>query len=76
MIVELSVMYEYENTRRVSYDFGGGIGTAVFVPVCSKCGRFVKAGTVSANELSGLADGPNAECGRCGPTEMLFEGFF
>lgn len=67
-------MNEYENTRRVSYDFGDGIGVAVFVPVCEKCSRYVKPGKVWAGE-AGLKPGPNAECRRCGPTEMLFEGF-
>ena len=68
-------MYEYEGTRRISYDFGDSIGRAVFVPVCPTCWRFVKAGTVRANE-NGLADEPNAECKVCGPVAMPFEGFF
>lgn len=68
-------MYEYEGTRRVSYDFGDEIGRAQFIPVCEKCGRFVKPGTVTAS-LAGLKPGPNAECSRCGPSVMLFEGFF
>ena len=66
-------MYEYEGTRRVTYDFGD-IGVAVFVPVCEKCSRYVKPGTVRAS-LGGLADEPNAECSRCGPSRMVFEGF-
>jgi ribosomal protein L32 len=69
-------MNEYEDMRRVAYDFGDSIGSAVFVPVCETCGRFVKAGTVSANEINGISDEPNAECSKCGPTRMLFEGFF
>jgi hypothetical protein len=68
-------MYEYEGTRRIAYDFGDEIGNAVFVPVCLKCGRFVKPDAVLAG-LDGLAPGPTAECSRCGPTEMPFEGFF
>jgi len=64
---------EYEGTRRVCY----GEDEACFVPVCSKCGRFVKAdetiriygeGTVKEEE-------PNATCKKCGRVPMLFEGF-
>lgn len=36
-------MYEYENLKRVSYDCGDEFGEACFVPVCPKCGRFVKS---------------------------------
>lgn len=67
--------FAYESTRRVTYDFGDSIGKAVFVPVCEKCGRFVTAGTVRSGE-GGLSPEPNADCSRCGPTSMLFEGFF
>lgn len=64
-------MYEYENTRRISYE-----GGAVFIPVCEQCGRFVKADdTVNVSEAAGLHPGPNATCSKCGPTRMLFEGF-
>jgi hypothetical protein len=57
--------------RRVVYD------GAYFVPVCPTCGRFVKADeTVTFNGLGELVpDRPNATCGKCGPIEMLFEGF-
>lgn len=62
---------EYESLRRVVY----GEGTT-FVPVCEKCGKFVKADKIIyANEISGLKDAPNATCKRCGRTKMLFEGF-
>lgn len=64
-------MNEYESVRRVVY--GGG---ATFVPVCSRCSRFVKAdSTVLVNEATGLRPGPNASCARCGRVSMLFEGF-
>jgi len=67
--------YAYEGVRRVTYDTGGG--EAVFVPVCSKCGRFAKADKeILVGDLSGLADQPNATCSRCGRIMMLFEGFF
>lgn len=64
--------WHYENTRRVTYDGDG----ATFVPVCEKCGRYVKADdTILVSEASGLHDGPNATCKKCGRTRMLFEGF-
>ncbi len=48
---------------------------ATFVPVCSKCGRYVKADeSVSTNDNS--VDNPNATCKRCGRTQMVFEGFY
>lgn len=63
--------YEYVNTRRVVYGEG-----ATFIPVCEKCGRYVKApATVLISEGNGLKDVPNAECSKCGPTKMIFEGF-
>jgi hypothetical protein len=69
-------MNEYENTRRVCFNCGDSIGTAQFIPVCEVCGRFVKATTIKVNEVVGLFDEPNAVCKKCGPTHMLFEGFF
>lgn len=68
-------MYEYENIKRVSYETDGGL--AVFVPVCEKCGRFVKADKfILACEAKGLEDCPNATCKKDGRVKMLFEGFF
>ena len=62
---------EYENVRRIQYGDDG----ATFIPVCEKCARFVKPNkTVFCNDW-GLKDEPNAECKKCGPTKMLFEGF-
>ena len=70
-------MYEYENLRRVIYPDDTGIGTAVFIPVCPKCGRFVKANKIiRVNEITGLKDEPNAVCRKCGKVKMPFEGFF
>ena len=64
-------MSGYENTRRIVYD-----GGATFVPVCDICGRFVKANKlIHASDESGLKLEPNAFCSKCGPTQMLFEGF-
>jgi hypothetical protein len=63
--------YAYENTRRVAYE-----GGALFIPVCEKCFRFVKARpSIHISEEYGLKDVPNADCSKCGPTKMLFEGF-
>ena len=60
----------YENTRRVLYSCG-----AQFVPVCRKCGRYVKPDdTIQYNDY-GVRNQPNATCSKCGRTKMLFEGF-
>ena len=64
-------MNEYENTRRIKYKSG-----ATFVPVCEKCGRFVKADhEIFISEGKGLSPQHNATCSKCGRTRMLFEGF-
>ena len=69
-------MYEYENLRRVFYpDEIGELGDAVFISVCPNCGRFVKANQIIRVNSDGLKDEPNAECSKCGPVKMLFEGF-
>jgi len=63
--------YSYENFRRVSYD------GAVFVPVCDKCGRFVKADDeLMVNGLGEVSKEPNAICSKCGRINMPFEGWF
>lgn len=71
-------MYEYEGTRRISYpdrDEGEEFGPT-FVPVCVKCGRFVKAdATVGFGGPYGHPVEPNASCSRCGRTSMVFEGY-
>jgi hypothetical protein len=61
----------YENVRRIVY----GDERATFVPVCSKCGRFVKPDVEVVIRCEALAPGANATCSRCGRVEMLFEGF-
>ena len=66
---------QYPNTRRVSYDVVGD-GKAVFVPVCMACHRFVKAAPfIRFNGFGILHPEPNAECSKCGPTHMHFEGY-
>lgn len=63
--------FAFEGARRLQYQ-----GGATFVPVCIKCGRFVKADEkILVNEITGLKPGPNATCRKCGRTEMYFEGF-
>lgn len=66
-------LFRYENARRVIYGDSG----AQFVPVCEKCGRFVKAdSTIGLCKLDeNLSPEPNATCSKCGRTHMLFEGF-
>lgn len=68
-------MAEYENIRRIAYDCWEE-GKAVFVPVCEKCGRFVKADETIHVGFLGLKDQPNGTCKKCGRIKMIFEGFF
>lgn len=68
--------FEYESTRRVVYgDDGDECGRATFVPVCEKCGRFVKADPMLEFNEYTISDDPNATCSKCGRTHMVFEGF-
>lgn len=69
-------MFEYEGLRRVLFDTSEG--TLSFVPVCPKCGRFVKADhfVVFSFEWTGRVIIPeNASCKKCGRVMMVFEGF-
>jgi RNA polymerase subunit RPABC4/transcription elongation factor Spt4 len=64
------VSHEYEGGPYITYK-----GGAMFVRVCVKCSRFVRADkTVMAGE-AGLKDAPNATCRKCGRTKMNFVGF-
>lgn len=64
--------YSYENVRRVVYESG-----ATFIPICKKCGQFVKKDeTIQINRLGELRDVPNATCKKHGRVQMIFEGFF
>lgn len=65
---------EYENVRRLVYGEDEYEG-ATFVPVCVKCGRFVKADKMVSFQKGTVADRLNATCRKCGRTRMLFEGF-
>lgn len=61
----------YENMRRICY----GEDNATFIPVCEKCGRFVKADKTVRFGSEGPPETPNATCKKCGRTSMLFEGY-
>ncbi len=64
-------MSDYENIRRITYGEG-----ATFIPVCAKCGKFVKADeSIKISDIFGISLEPNATCKKCGRTTMLFEGF-
>ena len=67
---------ENYNGRLACYDDKQG-GCACFVPVCPKCGKFVKAGIVLMN-IDGVVDlkKPNATCKRCGEVTMPFDGYY
>ena len=60
----------YENTRRVIYGSG-----ATFIPVCTKCHRYVKHDQQILIGDGGISDEPNATCSNCGRAHMHFEGF-
>ena len=65
-------MNEYESIRRVTYGDDG----AQFIPVCPKCGRFVKAdATMTFKGEAQQPVEPNATCKRDGRVAMLFEGY-
>lgn len=68
---------EYESVRRITYGSGEDDAYAgnSFIPVCSTCGRFVKADATIRFKNETIADEPNATCSKCGRTQMLFEGF-
>ena len=52
-------------------------GGATFIRRCGHCNRFVRANkTIHTSESWGLKDEPNAVCTKCGPTKMLFVGFY
>jgi hypothetical protein len=66
------VTFEYEGTRRLVYGDEG----ATFIPVCVKCGRFVRADETIQFQFEGPPlEQPNATCRKCGRTNMFFEGF-
>jgi hypothetical protein len=66
---------DYAEMRRVCYGTNDEYGRATFVPVCEKCGRFVKADKTVKFADDTIANQPNATCKKCGRVQMLFEGF-
>ncbi len=70
--------FEWPATRRVIYggkrDGGPGDG-AMFVPACEKCGRYVTPRKEVTFDSNGQPVGPTADCSKCGPTTMPFEGY-
>jgi hypothetical protein len=65
-----------DERRRVVYgETDSEYAGATFVPVCSRCGRFVRADPEIRFQAGTVAQGPNASCARCGRVEMIFEGF-
>lgn len=69
--------FTYEKTRRIIYgpEEEPGHG-AHFIPVCEKCGRFAKADEIVEFNSDGLKNSPNADCKKCGRTQMIFEGWY
>jgi hypothetical protein len=66
----------YENMRRLVYGAEGSeYEGATFIPVCSQCGRFVKADPTIGFCNDTVARQPNSTCKKCGRVEMIFEGF-
>ena len=65
-------MSDYINTKRKIY------GDAWFLPVCEKCGRFVKADeSVFINGFGQFdKERTNCNCSKCGRSNMLFEGYY
>ncbi len=58
-----------------SYDGGIEGGEIVFLRVCPRCSRFVKAdGYIYAGE-NGVKPGANATCKKCGRVEMSFSAW-
>lgn len=59
--------FQYPEIPRYIYPLGDGKGDAYFLPVCQKCGRYVKMDDhIFWNEINGLKDQPNAKCKKCG----------
>jgi hypothetical protein len=69
-------MHEYAEVRRLKY------GEAIFIPVCTHCGRFVKADAqirfrvVPGDWVDNVVPvEPNADCKKCGRVAMIWEGY-
>lgn len=65
-------MYDFPEERRLVYGDG-----AMFLRRCKKCCRFVKApDTMRFNGLGNYVEEENTICSKCGPTSLIFEGFY
>jgi molybdenum cofactor biosynthesis enzyme MoaA len=66
--------FEYSNTRRVGFTLSPSEGTAIFLPVCQTCGRYVKMDkTIGWSQLNGLGPMKNATCKKCGRIRLTIE---
>ena len=68
--------HEYEGVRRVVLGGDDEYSGATFIPVCPRCGRFVRAfRRIKIKMATGQPVGNNARCKGCGPVPMIFEGY-
>jgi len=68
----------YEGMRRVSYKFTNW-GEALFLRVCPKCGRFVRAAERCGGGYEGgwkFVPVATATCSKCGEVKLRFEGWY
>jgi hypothetical protein len=64
----------YENTPRHIYPLGNGDGDAYFLPICPKCGRYIKMDSqIFWNEYTGFKNQPNATYSKCGRVKIECE---
>lgn len=65
-------MYEFAKEKRIIYGDGG-----MFLRRCKKCCRFVKAPeSMIFNGFGNYVETENTVCFKCGPTSLIFEGFY
>lgn len=65
-------MYEFAEEKRIIYGDG-----AMFIKRCKKCCRFVKAPeNMMFNGFGEYVEEENTVCSKCGPTSLIFEGFY
>jgi len=64
--------YEFVNEPYIVYDDG-----MTFIRRCKKCYRFVKApDTMQCNGSGDYIETKNTVCSKCGPTSLIFVGWF
>lgn len=64
-------MYEYDKSPRIEYE-----NRMIFIRVCPKCGRFVKADKIIKVNYYDQPVGSNSTCSKCGRVEMVYEGIY